>query len=300
MCFIKGPLYIHVALGEAGIGKTTVVHVIAMEWAEGKNEVLNQYDFMFVVPLREVKGNETLEELILANHGGLLGNECPVDLITTLLHSNTQRVLVIFDGYDEYTPGTNKYIDSVIMKSTLWNSCMLMTSRSCDKLLPVRDSMDAEAEILGFSDEKVKMFVEKYLGKKKLASFIGQAKKRGITDLLNIPILLQMLCELYDSKKNIPRNLSGILGALVELCFEREKQKLKKSWDFVDIKPYLIKLGRLAWMALNKKTQQLLLSKVNEEKGRFYKNFEADLQLDLTIIMLNKCVIVHLLGNYHQ
>ena len=91
---------------------------------------------------------------------------------------------------------------------------------------------------------------------------MAQAKKRGVTDLLNIPILLQMLCELYASRKKLPSNISGILQAIVELCFERERKRLNKTWKFADIKHYLIKLGRLAWMALNKKTQQLLLDKV--------------------------------------
>lgn len=253
---------IYFVLGDAGIGKTTVVHIIAMEWADCKNDILKQYDFVFVIPLRDVKGNETLEELILANHHGLGGNSCPPEWITALLSEDHHKVLVIFDGYDEYTPGTNKYIDKAITRSTLWNSCMMMTSRSCDKLLPVRDFMDAEAQILGFSDESIKIFVEKYLGKEKLREFMAQAKKRGVTDLLNIPILLQMLCELYASRKKLPSNISGILQAIVELCFERERKRLNKTWKFADIKHYLIKLGRLAWMALNKKTQQLLLDKV--------------------------------------
>ena len=232
-----------------------------MEWANCKNEVLKQYDFVFVIPLRDVKGNETLETLILANHDGLSGNSCPLEWITALLSGDHHKVLVIFDGYDEYTPGTNKYVDKAITRNSLWNSCMMMTSRSCDKL-PVRDFMDAEAQILGFSDKSIKIFVENYLGKDKLREFMTQAKKRGITDLLNIPILLQTLYELYASRKKLPSNLSGILEAIVELCFEREKKRLNKTWQFADIKHYLIKFGRLAYQALNKKTQQLLLEKV--------------------------------------
>ena len=249
--------------GDAGIGKTTVVHMMAIEWANGTKDILKQYDFVFVVPMREVKGNETLEESILAHHRGLKANSS-TDVLTTLLTGDKHRVLVIFDGYDEYTPGTNMYIDKTIEKRTMWSTCVMMMSRSCEKLLPIRDYMDAEAQILGFSDENVKLYVEKYLGKEKVRDFIAKAKKRGITDLLNIPILLQMLCELYASKKRkLPSSRSGIVGEIVKLCFERERKKLKRTWTFADIKHYLIQLGRLAWIGLNRKTQQLLLDKVD-------------------------------------
>ena len=234
-----------------------------MEWAGGQKDVLKQYDFVFVIPLREVKGHETLEELILANHKGLSANSCSAEALTTLLSGKTsQRTLIVFDGYDEYTPGTNRYIDQAIEKRTLWNSWMLMTSRSCDKLQSIRDHMDAEAQILGFSDDNVNTFVGKFIGKTKTKGFMAQAKKKGMTELLCIPILLQMLCILYLSKKSLPKSVTGILGAIVELCFEREKKRLGKTWKFADVKHYLIKLGKLAWEALNKETQQLLLNKV--------------------------------------
>ena len=235
--------------------------MVGIEWANGKNDILNQYDFVFVIPMREVKGNETLEELILANHKGL-GANCSTDVLATVLTENKHKVLVIFDGYDEYTPGTNTYIDKAIQKKTLWDTCILLTSRSCDKLLPIRDCMDAEAQIIGFSNENVEIFVEKFIGKEKVTNFMAQAKKRGITDLLNIPIMLQMLCELYVSRKRLPSSRSGIVRAIVELCFEREKKKLNKNWTFADIEPYLIQLGRLAWIGLNKNTQQYLLNRV--------------------------------------
>ena len=61
--------------GEAGIGKTTFVKKLALDWSNGKIPELLEYDFLFVIPLRDVRDDRSLEELIVQHHVGLSANE---------------------------------------------------------------------------------------------------------------------------------------------------------------------------------------------------------------------------------
>ena len=61
--------------GEAGIGKTTFVKKLALDWSNGKIPELLEYHFLFVIPLRDVRDDRSLEELIVQHHVGLSANE---------------------------------------------------------------------------------------------------------------------------------------------------------------------------------------------------------------------------------
>ncbi len=60
--------------GEAGIGKTTFVKKLALDWSGGKVPELNKFDFLFVIPLRDVQDNRSVEDIIVAHHIGLSAN----------------------------------------------------------------------------------------------------------------------------------------------------------------------------------------------------------------------------------
>ena len=84
------------------------------------------FDFVFLIPLRNVDENCSLAELVADEHD--LEKE-DVDLLQTILTSKTKhKVLLLLDGYDEYTPGTNTEVDRVIEKRK-GNSFVILTSR---------------------------------------------------------------------------------------------------------------------------------------------------------------------------
>ena len=56
------------------------------------------------------------------------------------------------DGYDEYEPGTNREVDKAI-EITLGNCLLLLTSRPGFLKKPLRDKMDEEIIIQGFSHQ---------------------------------------------------------------------------------------------------------------------------------------------------
>ena len=95
-----------IILGKAGIGKTTFVHILAIEWATRVRQELNQFDLVFALPLRDVKPHHKLEQLIVNCHRRLKYHNVAHKSITEALNGDSgQKILLILDGYDEYVPG---------------------------------------------------------------------------------------------------------------------------------------------------------------------------------------------------
>ena len=98
----------HTVLGKAGMGKTTFAHILAIEWATRVRQELNQFDLVFVIPLRDVKPHHKLEELVINCHRRLKHHSVERKHIAEMLNEDTgQKILVILDGYDEYVPGNS-------------------------------------------------------------------------------------------------------------------------------------------------------------------------------------------------
>ena len=115
--------------------------MLAMDWAEDKYPtVLQQFDFVFLVALKNVNKNIPLEEIILYQHGRLRNMGVSKEQIKSFIQ--TKKVLILFDGYDEYRKGTNTDIDNTITDS-LGSCFILVTSRPGDYMKkPDRDQMD--------------------------------------------------------------------------------------------------------------------------------------------------------------
>ena len=113
------------------------------------------FDLVFLIRLRYVKKGQSLVEIIKKQHDGI-EQVSPEHLQSILMGETTLKVLLMLDGYDEYKPGTNAQIDKAI-ESTIGNCFLILTSGVGDYLnKPIRDKMDGEIIIEGFSKEKLK------------------------------------------------------------------------------------------------------------------------------------------------
>ena len=223
------------------------------------------------MPLRNVTKNSSLAEIIIAEHDQL--EEEDVVVINAILNGKTNhKVLLLLDGYDEYTPGTNEHIDEAI-KSSIGKCFLLLTSRpkpehSRNHFLAkhIRNKMDGEVVIEGFNEENIKRCCSQYLGSdRKADEMLQEATERGIYSLLHIPILLFMVCVLYNEKKSLPKSRTKLFHTIYRLLIDRSTMKTFgcKADELEDLNTMLITLGKCAWEALQNDVGQLLLSKVN-------------------------------------
>ena len=83
-------------IGAPAIGKTSLVRRLCLGWAQG--ELLQHYDMVILLQLRD-------RYLITAKIGEIFDPENPtngVAIFEEMKRKNGERVLIIFDGYDEY------------------------------------------------------------------------------------------------------------------------------------------------------------------------------------------------------
>ena len=126
---------------------------------------------------------------------------------------------------------------------------------------PDRDQMDGEVQITGFSDEAVRECSTKYLeNEQRSKDFLAKCDESEVGDLLYIPIVLLMLCVLYFANETLPKRKTEIVFGIIKMYIKRAKKRFPQIKDFEEI---LYKLGKLSWEALQRKTKQLLISKVS-------------------------------------
>ena len=99
--------------------------------------------------------NCSLAEVIIVEHDQL-GAEDIMTIDAILKGETNYKVLLLLDGYDEYTPGTNENIDRAII-STIGKCFLLLTSRPKPEhsrthflVKQIRDKMDGKVVIEGF------------------------------------------------------------------------------------------------------------------------------------------------------
>ena len=226
--------------------------------------------------------NCSLAELVVDEHD--LEKE-DIEIVKSILTDHKHKVLLLFDGYDEYTPGTNRELDRAIEK-TVGNCFLILTSRpkeGKDFTGKIRGEMDGELVIRDFSKENIKKCCSKYLGSDEEADkFLKEAKtKADLYELLKVPIILLMTSVLYnedekkslaeDDKKGLPERKTELYENLYESVMDRSTLKPNNfecySSEVPNIQDMLQTLGRFAWKALQRDVGQLLINKVKGFKS---------------------------------
>ena len=246
--------------------------MLASDWAnlphekgvESTNEnPIGKFDFVFLIELGHVKDNSSLEKIIIQQHGLTNKNISERQIKNILEKESEGKVLLILDGYNEYNKGTNAAIDSAI-EDTIGHCFLIVTSRDGDYISnDVRNRLDGEIEITGLSSENIQKYGTNYFENEETGRKLQQkAVEVGIAELLRIPIILLMVCILYDQLKKLPRSQTEIISRIVALLLDRSALKhfKKKYMKIPGILQHLFKFGELSWKAL--KSRQSLLSKV--------------------------------------
>ena len=261
-------------LAEGGMGKSTAMKHLAINWADGTADELKKFDFVFHISLKRVRTNKSLERIIIEQHNGLEANKVTPAEIMCILEDKKIKTLLLIDGHDEYKCGINTDIDKAIERKSLWNCSLIVTSRDTTQIQRLKKCMDAEVEIKGFDAWNIERYTEKLLGsEEKAKKILEQATRRNIYNpstwswlpkkyLLSIPILLHMLCTLFHYNNTLPETKTGIIQEIVNRCINRESIRAKGEKALQNATSTLLKLGKLAWQGLITRGKKLIFDKV--------------------------------------
>ena len=209
--------------GKAGIGKTLFCQKFVRDWAD--DELLcglqSSFTFVYLLTFRQLNlfENDQLSLQELFNCSTVLDNSSNInDALFEYIVNHPEEVLIIIDGYDEYSQqdyitgeSEKRYQNTVkekmpvaalctklIKGKLLRDSVVMITSRpeeSDEKMEGIR--FDRCVEIAGFSPQQVQEFIEKYFRENdtmKNAVLDHVMKNENLVSFAHIPILCFLMC----------------------------------------------------------------------------------------------------------
>ena len=250
--------------GQTGIGKSTFVKKLAMDWAEldenrltdEQRAILKKFELAVIIDLKKVSKYQNLRDIISASHIFADEDTAMKDGLLSYITHNQDKVLLVFDGYDEYRFGSNSEIFEIFKGNKLRNCCVLITTR-ISKADELKEFKDVHAEITGFSIKDIYSFMVRMLGDETEAGALrDHLCKRNLYDLARVPLLLLFFCTLWKkgSAQSFPDSKTTLYFEIVQYVLNHNAAKcspanFRKVEDFKEI---LAKIGKVALECLLK------------------------------------------------
>ncbi|XP_029206339.2 NACHT, LRR and PYD domains-containing protein 3-like [Acropora millepora] len=245
-------------VGRPGIGKTSFSTKMLRLWASGEafNRDALVFNVVFLVKFRRFNDNPELSLRDLLTRAETV--ECLDDSVWELVQNEPTKVLLIFDGLDEFSRKEDilaqedyknnvkeKMPVSVLYKKLaggqlLRGASILTTTRPKAVEYVARVKFERTVEIRGFTSKNVEDYVEKFCqdcngAKEKIWEHIKS--NTNLFSLCYIPVNCFLICHcllqifLSGSSAQLPRKITDIYQMTVKMVFfnhNREKWSLNK------------------------------------------------------------------------
>ena len=248
--------------GMPGIGKSTFVKKLAVDWAElnaGEGcdkgrDALGNFEIVVVISLREVSHCSSLRDALRSSYIFPLEDERQLDDLIEYIKYNQGNVLLVFDGYDEYRCGRNSELYQIFRGNYLRNCCVMVTSR-ISKAGDLLEYADVRAEITGFDLKDRKLFMKRILGTEEEARRLyAHLVTCNLIDEARVPILLLFFSTLWKTGKSnsFSRRRTELYLAIVQCILDYGEGRCSpprfgKVDDYTDI---LAAIGKVALESL--------------------------------------------------
>ena len=266
--------------GKPGVGKSTLSKKLAVDWARGEKEILKQFTVLLLIKLRDVCNTPSVCAMLA--QAELLSAEKPLvfDKLYDYILQNQEKVLLILDGFDEYSADKSSPIH-LIWRGSLLRDCMTIVTTRPSKEDELRTPSHVQFEISGFTNDQIKQFAEKFFSHRKdiKDEFTKFLTERNLWGMAKIPLLLLMLCLTWNERGPSHQEQSQSRADLYERFFQTllDHVAAKTSGhSFTSLNEYkddLTKLGKVAFDALIMDCLYFELSKVPADIRCLVKKF---------------------------
>ena len=217
-------------------------------------DTLGQYDLLIPIILRLVKRGASLEETIEEQ----INLDDKQMFTLRYMLKMTERTILVLDGLDEYQTKKSHDITDVMRGNTFKHVIITSRAEAANKTQEWKQVMYKEAELKGFSDENIKLYVDKFFKTSKelamsLKSYIFE-KDSNLLELARNPGSLCMLCILHNDQipihaMNREQLFQEYVAFLLSRWEQRQNPEGEKTPRSEILKKYheiLIKFGELA------------------------------------------------------
>ncbi|XP_068693978.1 NLR family CARD domain-containing protein 3-like [Montipora foliosa] len=258
------------AVGRPGIGKTMLCTKLLRFWASDDTKMQSQCEVVFLLKFRHLNSEPDLnlrELLTLAETV-----ECLKDELWQCIIDNPSKVLLIFDGMDEFSSRSGIAKDDSRFKNTaeermplcclykkiasgkVLQGCTLLTTVRPTAVKDVKElKFDRTVEITGFTSEQVEEFVEKFTkddDSGNLKEIIWQhiSTNLNLLSLCYIPVncfiichcILQLINANPDAEHKLPVKITDFYSISVKIFFHKHGRG-KYSCSKTDLGCYMYK-----------------------------------------------------------
>ncbi|XP_071505664.1 NLR family CARD domain-containing protein 4-like [Diadema antillarum] len=247
--------------GEGGVGKTTFCAKIAWDWCQGR--ILQDLDMVLLIPLRDIKNAISIGGIVKTyiSHS----NTATKPKIDDYISTNLSRILIIFDGFDEFDEKLSETSSSEvirILRRDKYNSCkVIVTTRPWRTNEFVMDRSLAETytflNVEGFNKENLSTYIRRYFRireKDNLAeSLISFMEENDVirSNMAPFPIYCAMLCLMWsdfseERRREMQklRTFSQIFREIISFLIEHYASKKYENLQNENIVGHLKETGR--------------------------------------------------------
>ena len=246
--------------GQTGIGKSTFVKKLLVDWVEvtkgtgdEQTAVLKNFELVVSVNLKEVSKCQSLRDVIRLSNVFAKEDKYMAEGLVNYITNNQEKVLLVFDGYDEYHRGRDSEIYEIFRGNSLRSCCVLITTR-ISKADELRGGEDLHAEITGFSEVDREYFMRRFLGSKEVSDLQDHLYRRNLNELAKVPLLLLFFCTLWKrgQSKYFPKTKTRLFLEIVQFILNHchSKQSTSQYVEVASFKEILSEIGKVALQGL--------------------------------------------------
>ena len=246
--------------GQTGIGKSTFVKKLLVDWVEvnkGAGEervaVLKNFELVVAVNLKEVSKCQSLIDVIRMSNVFAKEDKYMTEGLVDYITNNQEKVLLIFDGYDEYRCGCDSELYEIFVGNSLRSCCVLITTR-ISKADELRGKEDLLVEITGFSKRDRALFMRRFFCDFDVRSLESQLLKRKLDELAKFPLLLLFFCTLWKNRKpeHFPETKTKLYMDIIEFVLNHShiEQPSPRYVEVTYFKDILAEIGKVALQGL--------------------------------------------------
>ena len=253
--------------GQTGIGKSTFLKKLLVDWVEvnkgtgdEQTTVLKNFELVVAVNLKEVSKCQSLKDIITLSNVFAKEDKYMTEGLVDYVTNNQEKVLLIFDGYDEYRCGRDSEIYEIFSGNNLRSCSVLITTR-ISKADELEGGEDLHAEITGFSKVDQKDFMCRFLNSQEAWNLGFHLYERQLEGLAKVPLLLLFFCVLWrkGQSESFPKSQTKLYVDIVQFILNHnyrkqtgDKTKTKQYVELKSFKEILSEIGKIALQGLLK------------------------------------------------
>ena len=255
--------------------------------SESYINALKKFQLVIVVPLKYVSECQTFREVLSWSLLIPKDQEYLTDGIFTYICNNQEKVLLVFDGYDEYRTGSvaetqfgprsTSPICEIFRRNELRDCTFLVTTRSSRAGELLEFCPDKHAEITGFGITDQLNFMARVLDSSSQAcELMVFLSEKEVLDLARVPLLNLFFCLLFRQEKEklikVDKRKTPLYQAIIRCILHHSKKRLSPAEvKEEDYRAILAEIGKVALESLLKGSQVFechqLSEKVRGEKS---------------------------------